>query len=435
VFIGLGISFATMKLLNKTNLYFLGTSLLIFCLGGILFFYLFQEIIDQDIDNKLHQRKDYIVKQFAHLGDMLLFQRYSANTFNIIPSTESSFKTEVISDTLMYDAVEKKFMGYRQLSFTAKIDGEEYTIFIRRGLIEQKELIEGVIILEVVLFLAFAAMFNLINSQLSKKLWKPFYNILEGINNYKIDKAESLTIPRSSITEFNELATSIEKMTNKINLEFNVQKEFTENASHEIQTPLAIIKNKMEILLQSPELTEIHLDQLNSMYSTVSRLSKLNEALVILSRIENRQFHEVVDICVNDMIDYRLESLEELIQMKNITVRRNCFTRRWMKMNVYLADILFENLIVNAIKHNHQSGAIVITINPAYFLIANSGEVLQVEPEKLFSRFSKSNKKSLSLGLGLSIAKAICDTYTLPIHYRYQDGLHKISVEMLPATN
>ena len=424
-----------MKLLNKTNLYFLGTSLLIFCLGGILFFYLFQLVIDQDINNKLHQRKEYIIKQLVHLDDMQLFQKYSANTFNIIPSITAPLKSEVISDTLVYDAIERKLMGYRQLSFPAQVDGKNYKIFIRRGLIEQKELIEGVIVLEVVLFLAFAAIFNVINSKLSKKLWRPFYNTLERINAYEIDRAENLSIPRSSITEFNELAASIEKMSRKINFEFNLQKEFTENASHEIQTPLAIIKNKMENLLQSPELTVNHLNQINSMHSAVSRLSKLNEALIILSRIENRQFHEVVDICVNDMIDYRLESLEELIQMKNITVRKNYFTRRWMKMNVYLADILFENLIVNSIKHNHQSGAIVITINPGYFLIANSGEVPPVETEKLFSRFSKSNKKSLSLGLGLSIAKAICDTYALPINYRYQDGLHKISVEMPPATN
>jgi len=424
-----------MKLLNKTNLYFLGTSLLIFCLGGILFFYLFQVIIDQDINNKLHQRKEYIIKQLVHLDDMQLFQKYSANTFNIIPSITAPLKSEVISDTLVYDAIERKLMGYRQLSFPAQVDGKNYKIFIRRGLIEQKELIEGVIVLEVVLFLAFAAIFNVINSKLSKKLWRPFYNTLERINAYEIDRAGNLSIPRSSITEFNELAASIEKMSRKINHEFNLQKEFTENASHEIQTPLAIIKNKMENLLQSPELTVNHLNQINSMHSAVSRLSKLNEALIILSRIENRQFHEVVDICVNDMIDYRLESLEELIQMKNITVRRNYFTRRWMKMNVYLADILFENLIVNSIKHNHQSGAIVITINPGYFLIANSGEVPPVETEKLFSRFSKSNKKSLSLGLGLSIAKAICDTYALPINYRYQDGLHKISVEMPPANN
>jgi signal transduction histidine kinase len=166
------------------------------------------------------------------------------------------------------------------------------------------------------------------------------------------------------------------------------------------------------------------------MYSAASRLSKLNEALVILSRIENRQFHTVADICVNDLVDSRLEGLEEVIEIKKITVQRNYVNRISTKMNQFLADILLENLIVNAIKHNHPGGHIRITTEDTHFSIVNTGEEPGNEPEKLFQRFVKANQKSHSLGLGLSIVKAICETYLLPIQYTFEQNLHKISVEL-----
>ena len=419
-----------MKLLNKTNLYFLGASLLIVCLGGIFFFLLFQVIIDNDLTDKLHERKDYVVKQLTRSDSLLLFQQYSANTVSILAASGFSNDVEVISDTTIYDNVELKSIGYRQLAFHAQINGNNYNIHIRRALVEQKDLIKGVVLLEVFLFLAFVTILNVINNQLSRRIWKPFYNILDTISNYKIDRAESLNLHRNSITEFNELAAAIEKMSAKINQEFSIQKEFTENASHEIQTPLAIIKNKMEILLQYPDLTEEHLSLIKAMYSAASRLSKLNEALIILSRIENRQFHVVSDICVNDLIDNRLEGLEELIGMKKITVERNYANKINTKMNPFLADILFENLIINAIKHNYSSGAIMITTESNHLCIINTGEAPKSEPEKLFQRFAKDNQKSHSLGLGLSIVKAICETYLLPILYTYEEKRHKISLKL-----
>jgi signal transduction histidine kinase len=139
-----------------------------------------------------------------------------------------------------------------------------------------------------------------VNNQVSKSIWKPFYFIVDKISNYKVDLAQSMVLPKNSIDEFNELSVAIEKMSVKIKTEFEIQKEFTENASHEIQTPLAIIKNKLEILMQSPELSREQMDLINSASLATNRLSKLNEALIILSKIENRQFHEVVNISVND---------------------------------------------------------------------------------------------------------------------------------------
>jgi signal transduction histidine kinase len=418
-----------MNLLNKTNLYFLGVSLIVFTLGGIFFFFLFQVIIDNDLTNKLHERKHYVIKQIAQSDSLLLYQKLSANTLSIKKVDRVLNNTEVISDTVIFDEIENRFINFRQLIFFASSRGNSYNIHIRRALVEQRDLVEGVFLLEFILFLGFVAILTLLNNQLSKSLWKPFYEILDKINSYKLDHATNLTFRKNSTSEFNELASTIEKMSAKINQEFLSQKEFIENASHEIQTPLAIIRNKVEVLLQSPEFSEKQLDSIHAVSLASSRISKINEALLILSRIENRQFHQVEDINVNERMKAHLLSFQELIQMKEIKVEIQFHSNLNTKMNPYLADMLFENLITNAIKHNNPGGSIEVIIHESELIISNPGATPRMAPSKFFGRFVKSNPKSQSLGLGLPIVKAICDTYLIAIHYDFEKNLHKISLK------
>jgi signal transduction histidine kinase len=397
-------------------------------LGGILFYQLFKVIIDNDINNKLHNRKEYNLKQLERSDSVILFQNYSANMVSIkqIPSFRN--ETDVFSDTTIYDRIEGKSIRYRQLSFNATIKNKAYAICVRRSMIEHKELIEGVVLLEILLFVAFVIVLTLVNNKVSKNIWAPFYFILDNINNYKVDSAQSVSLPRNSINEFNELSAAIEKMSAKIQNEFNVQKEFTENASHEIQTPLAIISNKLEILLQSPTLTKEQMDMINSASVAAKRLSKLNEALVILSKIENRQFHQVENIEVGKLIEESLARFSELIQIKSIAIEKLDHEHMSIKMHPYLAEMLVENLLINAIKHNISPGKILISIKNDTLEIANTGATPALGTEKLFQRFVKTNSNSNSLGLGLSIVKAICETYLFSVDYSAKNGFHRVAV-------
>jgi signal transduction histidine kinase len=418
-----------MKLLNKTTLYFLGVSFIIFFLGGILFYLLFQITIDRSINTKLHERKEYNLKQLARSDSlMLLFQEYT-DVLNIKPVREILSEQETLSDTLIYDSIDGKFIQYRQLSFYKKVNKRNYFIQVRRTVLDYTSLLKDVFILEALLFIAFIAALTLVNNKVSKRMWRPFYHTLDKINNYKVDLAQSMALPKSSIQEFDELSVAIEKMAVKINNEFNILKEFTENASHEIQTPLAIIKNKLEILLQSPQMSKEQMDLISSASMATKRLSKLNEALIILSKIENRQFHEVLDLSVNDMVNGILSSFEELIKIKSISIERDYHQLLQIKMHPYLAEMLFENLIVNSIKHNTSPGTISISTHTDRIEITNTGQSSGENASRLFQRFIKSNPKSQSLGLGLSIVKAICDTYSFAINYEMARGLHKVTVK------
>ena len=424
-----------MKLLDKTNIYFFGVSLLIFCIGGVLFFILFKIIIDIDQNQKLQLRKEYTIKQLMKSDSLEFYQKYSANMVFIRPVPKFNDSTERFSDTTIFDNIDLQNVAYRKLSLNVTIKGKSYRIEMRRALVEMTRLIEGVVILVLILFTAFVAILSLVNNRLSKAIWKPFYQILDRINTYRIDRAESLSFPESSIEEFNILSVDIEKMTYKIHQEFNIQKEFIENASHEIQTPLSIINSKLEILLQTPQLASEQLDLINSSLIAVKRLSKLNEALLILSRIENRQFHYTEEININTALDRHLENLEELIQINNISITKEYLDKIRVTMNPFLADILLENLITNAIRHNVTGGSIIIRTEMEGLTISNTGAEPSGDPGTLFQRFVKVNKKSISLGLGLSIVKGISDTYRFIIDYTFVNPMHRISLRINPSNS
>ncbi|HEV8513054.1 MAG TPA: HAMP domain-containing sensor histidine kinase [Cyclobacteriaceae bacterium] len=417
-----------MKLLNKTNIYFLGVSLIIFSIGGVLFYLLFQITIDNGINAKLQERKEYNLKQIARSDSMmLLFQKYT-DAISIKPIDKITSDKEIVTDTLIYDSIDNQFVQFRQLSFSKQVKGRNYFIQVRRSVLDHTSLLKDVFLLEGLLFLAFIASLTLVNNQVSKKIWKPFHFILNAIHNYKIDLAQNLAFPKSSVDEFNELSIAIEKMSAKINNDFKILKEFTENASHEIQTPLAIIKNKLEILLQSPGITKDQMDLISSASAATNRLSKLNEALIILSKIENRQFHEIENISINESVQRILSSMEELIRIKSIFVDKQFHETLYIKMNPFLMEILIENLIINAIKHNTSPGFISIITRHDTLEIVNSGNHAPGNVERLFQRFVKSNPKSQSLGLGLSIVKAICDTYLFSVKYQIENDYHRIVI-------
>jgi hypothetical protein len=206
-----------MKLLGKTNRYFLAVSLMVFLIGGILFYLLFQGIVDNHLTYKLQERRKYVEKQLEQSDSVIFYQKYSANTMSINRANTTLLRREILNDTAIFDSVEKKHIRFRQLTFTASSKGLVYRVQIRRAIIEQREIIKGVVVLESVLFFAFVVILTLLNNRLSKRLWKPFYVMLDKLNSYQLERAETLELGRNSVTEFNELALCIERLTTKIN--------------------------------------------------------------------------------------------------------------------------------------------------------------------------------------------------------------------------
>jgi signal transduction histidine kinase len=218
-------------------------------------------------------------------------------------------------------------------------------------------------------------------------------------------------------------------MMQKIQADFVNLKEFTENASHEIQTPLAIIKSKLEMVLQDKTLNDQQNQRIHTAFESANRLSKLNEALLLLSKIENHQFVDLSEIDVCKLIQSRFEYLEELFALKQIELTVLLETKVTFNMNSLLADILINNLLSNALRHNIEKGKIIVLSENQKITISNTGKEDEIDVSRLFRRFAKQTTASGSNGLGLAIAYEICKNHNLELDYRYSNKMHCMTIK------
>lgn len=415
-----------MKLLTRTSIYYLVFSLLLFIAGGVIFYIQVKEVIDEDDTENLYLEKDKVL-QFLEDSARIPYQPLFLGD-KIVFTEKRAAVNERLSDTIMINILEDEPQRFKQLIFTAKLDQQNYAVTIIRPMFESEDLVEGVIISFVLTAsLLFISLF-IFSQILSKIMMKPFYSTLKVMQSFDVNKNEPIRLSSAKISEFRILNEEIRKMTDKILEDYQNLKEFTENASHEIQTPLAIIRSKLELIIQQENLSEEQMRLLQDTYESANRLSKLNQLLLLLSKIENRQFPDGENTDLNALIENKLSQFEEMIIYRNINVEKHLSSSPQIKMNPQLADILLSNIIGNAIKHNINSGKIIIDLNTTSLVISNTGEPLEIPAEKLFQRFQKANSSADSVGLGLSIVKQICDTYDFNLKYSYSDKIHIIAV-------
>ncbi len=413
-----------MKLQYKISLRFLIVTIIAFVIAGVLFYFVLNMVVHQNMDEMLQSRKSGIIKYLQN------------HTFNdsIYESPDKGFTIQQyagnkylqFSDTLIYEAGDREYTPCRKLSFIADMHGKTYKIIIIQSLLETEDLIEVVFYFMLGLFVLLVLVLFVINYKLSYAIWKPFYGTLSKLKSFKIGETKDTSFSRTGTYEFDILNETLNGLTQKLQTDFVNLKQFTENASHEIQTPLAIIKSRLEMTLHDPLLQENHRKFIHAAYESANRLSKLNEALLLLSKIENRQFldYEIIDF--KKMIEERLNQTQELFDLKNIKATIDMQLSFHVKMSPYLAEILVNNLLSNALKHNISNGEVKITGDEHFLSISNTGTPLAIDSEKLFKRFMKQSASSESTGLGLAIAYEICNLYHFTLQYNYQSGFHTL---------
>jgi signal transduction histidine kinase len=416
-----------MKLQTKINIRFLAVTFLVFSIAGVLFYFALGRVVDQNIREMLKSRKAYItqnLQQNAPSADSI----ESPDHTIFIKRVNSIKKYKQFSDTLAYDEEERELVPFRKMTFLVKSGESSYKVILLQSLLESEDL-------QIVIFYFMAALFGgvllalfFLNRWLSSKAWNPFFKSLSVLNSWKIGENQTVNFDRTGISEFDQLNSTLENMMQKIQADFVNLKEFTENASHEIQTPLAIIKSKLEMVLQDKTLNDQHYQRIRAAFESAIRLSKLNEALLLLSKIENRQFVEVSEVDMCPLIQSRLEYLEELFSLKQIEVSVQLDQKVVFILNPLLAEILINNLLSNALRHNFEKGEIIISSENQEITISNTGEGSQMDVSRLFRRFSKQTTASESNGLGLAIADEICKNYSLQLSYLYLNGMHCMTI-------
>lgn len=417
-----------MKLLVKNTYLLLLFSFVTFVIGGIIFYFNLKTQIYQEIDQSLELEKARIIQKLMVSDSIPDFYTSFENQIKVIDNDELVAPFQKISDTIIYDSIENDYIPFRMLESNIKLYTKTFKINISKSLINKSDLLTDILLLMFFLFISLLAVMMLTNFTVSKRLLRPFYTTLGILKNYNVGRTPGLKLPKTATKEFTLLNEVLNIMSEKIHSDFLSLKEFTENASHEMQTPLSIIRAKLELLIQDESLNHEQLLVIQSITESTTRLSKMSRALVLITRIESLQFHETKSININLLLDKLLKNFSELICEKGIIVTKEYQDECLIEMNPTLVDILLSNLLNNAIKHNLQNGTISIKISRSSFIISNSGNKLTTNTDELFQRFMKDASKPDSLGLGLAIVKKIVDTNNLLIDYAHHDGLHTIEI-------
>jgi signal transduction histidine kinase len=353
----------------------------------------------------------------------------------ITPLEERVEATESFRDTTLQNGNSGNEISYRRYTFMAEVGGTRQIITLQHVLPEVRELSRWLWLGTALVFLIMVAGLFWINRRISKWAWRPFYRNLSILKNYDITKKSPVVLEASGISEFEALNRVVSQLMHQVEKDFRNLKEFNENISHEMQTPLAIIRNKMVLLLERPALGEKELQWIQAAYQEVNKLSKIGKSLTLISRIENQEFTRLESVDVRSMVENILGNMEEIIEFKGIQLATELKDTQ-VQCDPVLANVLFTNLIRNALQHNQEGGYISIELDPSKFEITNSGEVLKHEPEQLFKRFQTGSKTTGALGLGLAISQRICELYQFALAYEHdQEGKHRAVVHFPAELN
>ena len=268
--------------------------------------------------------------------------------------------------------------------------------------------------------------FRFITNHRIRLLRAQLQQIIGTLETFDVDEPQKIVFQKSSFNLFNELNENILELIERIRSNYQANRQFTQNASHELQTPLAIIKGHVELLFNSPRLQEKEIESLGVIMQNTNRLSKLNHALILLSKIENNRYSDFEKIDIRVVIKEILANFKDLINLQEIAIEEIYNNDLVVEMSETLAEILFANLFQNAIRYNVEEGFIHIKIKDKTVSITNTGEILTVSPETLFKRFKRESTIDESLGLGLSIVRRICDAHDIDVQYLHQHGLHQL---------
>lgn len=393
-------------------------------ISGIAIYFILSLVINNQIDEQLAANLQHVETRLAANPQPIFFEPFTEISITKETTLETTF-----SDTLIYNEFEKEYEEFRQIQSVANIDGKHFSITIRKSKIESEDLLETLALVTVVAMLLLTATLIFVNRKVAKSVWMPFYNNLEIIEQFSVNDQNPVLMEKTGIKEFEKLNLVITQLTNKVIADYQNLKQFTEDASHELQTPLAIISSQIEALLNMPELQRIHAEELNKIYTSVQRLAKLNKSIVLLSKIENNQFSLDEKTNITKVLSDKLEEFSELIHLKKLTLETSLKNEIIIPIPTALAEILVNNLLSNSINHNTREGKIKIEMKNNQLLICNTGQKEISDPEKIFNRFYKVDTSSNSVGLGLAIVKKICDLQHYNITYGYTNSYHCFTVQ------
>ena len=421
-----------MKLFYRVLIHLLTGIVVVLSGWAVCFYFAIVDEINDEIDDSLEDYSELIIIRSLAGKELPSSDSGSNNQYFLREVSEAYVRTRErirYQDTMVYIAEKKETEPARILTTIFRNDaGQYYELSVSTPTIEKQDLRESIFYLLIGLFVILLVTILIINIWVFYRSMKPFYVLLHWLGDYRLGQTHKPLYNPTHTSEFQKLNDTVVRFAQHSEEVFQQQKQFIGNASHEIQTPLAVCRNRLEILMEDETLTEQQLGEIIKTYETLEYVSKLNKSLLLLSKIDNHQYSETSKVCLNDILHSLIPDFEEVYAFKEVSLSLEENARLCADMNEVLATVLMTNLLKNAFVHNVEDGSIRITINRDSICFSNTGTLVALDEKRVFERFYQGNKKEGSTGLGLAIANAVCRQFKLELKYVFKDGKHQFWV-------
>jgi signal transduction histidine kinase len=421
------------KLLNRSIRPLILYSLVVLILSIPVYFYIINKIWVNELDDHHSITKAKIEKQFNSLNYQEPRLSETIHLWNTLqhgvlikPADASAVQPDHFYTITRFDEYHDEKEQFRGLVSYIYILQKPYQVTIETNMEEVDETIIAIAGVALGFFLLLLVGFIILNRQVSGRIWKPFYNTMDQLKTFDLNGNTAIHLERSGTWEFEQLNETVTHLIESNVAIYKQQKEFTENASHELQTPLTIIKSKLDVWLQDPALTKEQAEMIESLNLPLSRASRINKNLLLLAKIENQQFdNEQVDL--GELLNQDIELLSEHIENKKISIEKHIQSNTILHCNKSLVEILLTNLLLNAIRHSPENGKIKVDLTAQELIFSNTGTT-SLNPGTLFKRFISNSTETPSSGLGLAIVKQVCNRFNWQIKYNFRENFHIFTV-------
>jgi signal transduction histidine kinase len=410
-----------MKLASHYNKASIIVSVSMLIISGFIYYLVINHIARKELDDDLSEEVGEFMS-YVNTNHALPVAQYDENQTSYVKTKLTSFETQFY-DAPYTNPKHTEIEPGRAVSALIKFKGDNYIFTIVESREETEYLIQIISLVTIVLTATLLLVLIITNMYVLNGLWRPFYNILGVLKGFNIADTTVITTSNTNVDEFRELNDAVSKMSARVSSDYQGLKIFTENASHEMMTPLAVIISKLDMLIQDERLDSDQLNQITDIYSASSRLARLNQSLLILVKIDNDLLlHDKEKLDVSTVIFEKAQQFQEIIQNKKIVLSID-LDKLEITASKYLIDVMINNLFSNAIRHNKVNGEIRIGIEGRTLTFQNSSDQTGLNSELIFNRFYK-GKSSDGTGLGLAIMKNICNQYGFELSYKYANGVH-----------
>ena len=421
-----------MKLVNLLTLRLSVIGALVFAFWATLFYFAIIDEINDEVDDSLEDHAETVIRR-SLAGEPLPDEPATTNNQYYLHEVSAEYAASRshirYEDNEVYIKAKNEFEPARTISYIFNDDrGRFFEVVVFTPTIDKADLKAAVAYWLAALYAAIVACIVVVNRRSLRRGMRPLQAILAWLDAYRLGERNKEMPQNTSVTEFRRLGEAISRTTKRNEALFEEQKRFTANASHELQTPLAVIQSRLEMLLDDGQLTEQQMGEVVKALHTLKALARTNRSLLLLSKIAGGQFTSTEAISMAGTVDRLLPDMEMIYAHKGIAVERRTDGDLVLNMDESLATTLATNLLKNAFTHANRGGRITISISPASMAIANTGQDTPLDGQRIFERFYHTPGNASSTGLGLSIVQAICRLYGIGVAYRFERGMHVFEI-------